>query len=49
MEQAVTGRIFQALPTQTDTIVALIYKIDAPKRSKPKETFSHYVMAMAYI
>jgi hypothetical protein len=26
-EQAVTGRIFQALPTQTDTTVALIYKI----------------------
>ncbi len=26
-EWAVTGRIFQALPTQTDTTVALIYKI----------------------
>jgi len=26
MERAVSGRIFQALPTQTDT-VALIYKI----------------------
>jgi hypothetical protein len=26
-EQAVTGRIFQALLTQTDTIVALIYKM----------------------
>jgi hypothetical protein len=27
-ERAVTGRIFQALPTQTDTTVALIYKIE---------------------
>jgi hypothetical protein len=27
MERAVTGRIFQALPTQTNTTVALIYKI----------------------
>jgi len=27
-EQAVTGRIFQALPTQTDTTIALIYRID---------------------
>jgi hypothetical protein len=26
-EWAVTGRIFQALPIQTDTTVALIYKI----------------------
>jgi len=26
-ERAMTGRIFQALPTQIDTIVALIYKI----------------------
>jgi hypothetical protein len=26
-EHAVTGKIFQALPTQTDTIVALIYKM----------------------
>jgi len=26
-ERAVTGRIFQALPTQTDTTVALIYRI----------------------
>jgi hypothetical protein len=26
-EQAVIGRIFQALPTQTDTTVALIYRI----------------------
>jgi hypothetical protein len=26
-ERAVTGRIFQALPTQTDTTVALIYKM----------------------
>jgi high-affinity Fe2+/Pb2+ permease len=26
-EHAMTGRIFQALPTQTNTTVALIYKI----------------------
>jgi hypothetical protein len=26
-ERAVTGRIFQALPSQTDTTLALIYKI----------------------
>jgi len=26
-EWAVTGRIFQALPTQTDTMFALIYKM----------------------
>jgi len=26
-ERAMTGRIFQALPTQTDTTVALIYRI----------------------
>ncbi len=29
-EQAMTGRIFQALLTQTDTIVAFIYKINLP-------------------
>jgi hypothetical protein len=28
MERAVIGRIFHALPTQTDTTVAFIYKID---------------------
>jgi hypothetical protein len=27
-EQAVTGRFFQSLPTQTDSTVALIYKIE---------------------
>jgi hypothetical protein len=27
-ERAVIGRIFQALPTQTDTMFALIYKIE---------------------
>jgi hypothetical protein len=26
----VTGRIFQALPTQTDTTVAFIYKMGTP-------------------
>jgi hypothetical protein len=30
-EQAVIGRIFQALPTQTNTTVALIYRIGGPK------------------
>ncbi len=35
-EQAVTGRIFQALPTQTDTTVALIYKIhEQGKKVRP--------------
>jgi hypothetical protein len=27
-ERAVTRRIFQALPTQTDTTIALIYRMD---------------------
>ncbi len=30
-ERAVTGRIFQTLPTQTNTTVVLIYRISAPQ------------------
>jgi hypothetical protein len=34
-ERGVTGRIFQALPTQTNTTVALIYKIRYSLEKKP--------------
>jgi hypothetical protein len=36
-ERAVTRRIFQALPTQTDTTIALIYKMDI---------FNHFKLLM---
>ncbi len=52
-EQAVTGRIFQALPTQTDTTVALIYismlALLHTKFSKTSRFFIHFQTFSYYL